>query len=248
MGLLSFGLVHLVIGGLAIYVAVGVDANPSYSGALRVVAAQPLGGLLMWAMAIGLGTLTAWQLGWAVTWKERDERWTRPVGAMGRAITYAVLALLALATIRASDDLSTGSTAVSEHVLDNTFGRIVIIGIAIGVGAVGVAKIGRGIRRTFREDLRGTVGRTTVVIGVIGHIAKGLVLVAVGILLLWAGLTNDPSDVGGVDLALARVRAHALGPVALIAIGAGLACYGVYCLLWSARPRIAGRSSGRQAL
>lgn len=243
LGLLSFGLVHLVIGGLAIYVAVGLDANPSYSGALRVVAARPLGALLMWAMAVGLGTLTAWQLGWAVTWKERDERWTRPVGAMGRATTYAVLALLALGTIRASDEAVTGSSTVSEHVLDNGLGRIVVIGIAVGVGAVGVAKIGRGIRRTFVEDLNGSVGRGTVIIGVIGHLAKGLVLVSVGILLLWAGLTNDPADVGGVDLALARVRAHPLGPLVLIGIGAGLNCYGVYCLIWSSRPRIAGRRS-----
>lgn len=63
---------------------VGLDANPSYSGALRVVAARPLGALLMWAMAVGLGTLTAWQLGWAVTWKEREERgparWERSWG------------------------------------------------------------------------------------------------------------------------------------------------------------------------
>lgn len=160
VGLLSFGLVHLVTGGLAIYLAVGLDANPSYSGALRIVAARPLGALLMWAMAVGLGTLTAWQLGWAVTWKEREERWTRPVGALGRAITYAVLALLSLGTIRASSDAVSGSSTVSERVL-------------------------------------------------------------------------DPADVGGVDLALARVRAHPLGPVALIGIGAGLNCYGVYFLIWS---------------
>ncbi len=238
VGLLGYGLTHLVVAGLALYVAFGLDANASYAGALRAVANRPLGELLMWAMAVGFGTLTGWQVSVALTWRTRGERWTRPVGAFGRACTYAVLALLALGTIIAAEDASAPSSTISAQLLDTGFGRWAVAGVGLGVGAVGIAKIGRGCRRTFVEDLNRRVGRPTLVFGIVGHIAKGLVLVEVGLLLVAAGLTQNAADVGGIDLALANLRDYVFGPALLVALAAGLACFGLYCLVWSTRPRV----------
>ncbi len=58
-GLVTYGLLHLLIGWLAVQIAWSVSGSRSAdtSGALRTVASQPLGKILLWVVAVGLGAL-----------------------------------------------------------------------------------------------------------------------------------------------------------------------------------------------
>src|ERR1700688_2598179 len=62
-GFVARGAVYIVIGILAIKLAAGSgDANPSQQGALKAVAAQPFGKLLLILVAIGLAGYALWRL------------------------------------------------------------------------------------------------------------------------------------------------------------------------------------------
>jgi hypothetical protein len=71
--------------------------------------------------------------------------------------------------------------------------------------AVGVSSIVRGIRRTFLEEVRPLVGprrRIVQTLGVAGHVSRGLALTTIGVLVLIAAVSDNPSQVGGLDHAL----------------------------------------------
>ena len=62
-GFAARGLIYVIIGILAIKLALGTGgANASQQGALRTIAAQPLGKVLLILVAIGLGGYSLWRL------------------------------------------------------------------------------------------------------------------------------------------------------------------------------------------
>jgi hypothetical protein len=61
VGLVSYGLLHLVIAWIALQLVFGKRGDASQQGALSQLARQPLGAGLLWVMALGLFTLTVWQ-------------------------------------------------------------------------------------------------------------------------------------------------------------------------------------------
>jgi hypothetical protein len=74
------------------------------------------------------------------------------------------------------------------------------------------------------------------VLGVVGYVAKGLALVAVGVLFAVAAVTFDPSKAKGLDGALKALAHLPFGTVILVAVGIGVIAYGVYL---GARARLA---------
>ena len=62
-GLVAYGVVHLLIGWLAIQLALGDHSeNASAKGALAELAQQPFGQAMVWAVAIGMFLLVIWRL------------------------------------------------------------------------------------------------------------------------------------------------------------------------------------------
>ena len=62
-----------------------------------------------------------------------------------------------------------------------------------------------------------------------GYTAKGVAFGIVGSMFLYAGLTHDPKESGGLDQALHKVLQQPFGPFLLGLIALGLACYGLFC-------------------
>jgi len=62
-GLIAYGVIHILIGWLALQLAWGTSSSKSAdpSGALRTLADQPLGEILLWLVAVGLVALALWQ-------------------------------------------------------------------------------------------------------------------------------------------------------------------------------------------
>src|SRR3954454_970437 len=62
-GLVGYGILHLAVAWLALQIATGKHAGEGdQSGAFRVLAQQPLGRFLVWAIAVGLLAMAVWQL------------------------------------------------------------------------------------------------------------------------------------------------------------------------------------------
>jgi uncharacterized protein DUF1206 len=62
-GLIAYGVVHLLIGWLAVQIAWSASGSKSAdtSGALKTLADQPFGKILLWLVAVGLVALGLWQ-------------------------------------------------------------------------------------------------------------------------------------------------------------------------------------------
>jgi hypothetical protein len=237
VGLISFGIVHLLVAWLAVNVALGERGNTSPGGALKQVAEQPLGAVLLWVMAGGFLTLTIWQVIEAVVGRDDPGREGGVKGrgrSAGRAAVYLALGLLTIGiAIGAASGSEQSEETLSARLMALPFGQVLVGAVAAGVIVVGVHQIVKGVRQKFVEDLDRGVSRSILRLGSAGYVCKGIALAIVGGLFGWAALTYDPKKAGGLDDALATIRDQPFGTALLVAMAVGIACFGVYCFAWA---------------
>lgn len=237
VGYAVLGLLHLIIGAIAVSVAVGAGGGEAdQSGALEQVARVPFGVVVLWIIVLGLVALGVWQLveGF-VAQNETDskKKWGHRVKAFGTAIAYLAIAATALVYALGGRSSSSESTeSFSATLLATPGGVVLLVAVGLVVAGVGVAFVVRGIRRDFEEQLSlpaGAVGNGVRALGVVGYIAKGVAIAVVGVLFVVAAVTADPEAAGGLDAALKSLAELPFGQVILWLVGAGLVIYGVYC-------------------
>ena len=90
IGLVAYGVVHLVIAWLAVQLAFGdKEGSADSQGAVQQLAEQPFGQALVWAVAIGMFLLAVWQ-GLEAAFGHRDEdgftRVRKRVTSAGKAV------------------------------------------------------------------------------------------------------------------------------------------------------------------
>ncbi len=237
------GLLHILIGVLAISVAFGVgttEADPG--GALRAVAQTPGGLVLVWVLAAGLAALALWMLLEAVLAHLLMSEWKRGLIVLAKAVAYGALAVPAV-TIGQGGRVDTDSDVreVSAFLVQSPLGIAVLIAAGAVVVAIGGFFVVKGVRRTFLDDIhtpRGDLGTAVIVLGTVGYIAKGIALVAVGVLVMVTAITVDPESAGGFDEAFRAVAELPFGAIALIIVALGLITYGVYCFVRARRSNI----------
>lgn len=243
-GFVVNGLIHLLIGGLAIGLALGSDSTISVnqSGALYEIGSSPLGRVLLWSAVVGLVSLGLWQIMKAglITDPSFLKQWGRRVTEIGKGVIYLFLGLAALIyTLGGTTSSSQVIRRVTEYLLGSTFGVVVVVIIGlIGIGA-GIGFISIGIRRTFRKLIRVPTNWTrwvVLVLGIAGYIAKGLALAIVGAISVGAAVTGDASLATGLDGAIRLLARLPYGEIALAVVGVGLALYGGFLI---ARTRLA---------
>ena len=177
VGLVAYGLIHLVVAALIVQVVFGDHERADKKGALQEIAESGSGRVLLWVVVAGLAALVVLRLVDAVSAYRRLDGWRR-VGRMavaaGEAVVYTVLARSA-ATIAQAE----GGDSFSKSVVAALFGLpggpflVGLVGVAL-VAAGGYAVV-HGLRRDFLRDLalpprfRTPVG----VLGTVGWTALG---------------------------------------------------------------------------
>jgi hypothetical protein len=241
-GLISFGVVHLVLGWLCVQLAVGDRAGtPSTTGAVQELAEKPFGKFLVWAVAVGLVVLAAWQALEAAV-GNRDKEGAKRLGKRainaGRAVVYGAIAAgaISVATGSSGGGGSKQTDSWTAKLLSAPGGQVLVGLVALGIIGVGVGLIVVAVRGKYLESLqsratRGTTGTAVKWLGGVGHIAKGLALGVVGGLFLYAAVTHEADKSGGLDQALRTMLDQPFGPFLLGAVGVGFAAYGVFCLV-----------------
>jgi hypothetical protein len=238
-GMITYGIVHLVVAWLAVQLALGQrHQNASQKGAMQTLAQQPFGPFLLWLIAIGMSVLTLWRVLEAlVGHREYDggKRVRRRLVSAFKAVIYGYLAYLAFRfAIGAGSSSST--THFTATLMDQPYGRWLVGLVGVAIAAYGVQYARRGWTEKFMEDLdvRGSTGDAGTAyrwIGKVGYIAKGIAFVVVGGLFVAAGVTHHAKKSGGLDQALHTVLQQPFGPFLLIVIAAGIACYGLFCFV-----------------
>lgn len=235
-GYVVLGLLHLLIGLIAIGIATGGGGDSAdQSGALQQVRDAPAGLALLWTIVIGLAALAVWQIAEAVVEKDPDakKRWAHRAKFVGTAVAYIAISITALTlAMGGSSDSSESSQTLSARILAMPGGVALLVVVGLGVAAVGVAFVIRGITRAFEKHMSipgGNAGRGIRAFGTVGYVAKGIAVGVAGILFVVAALTHDPNAAGGIDAALRSLAALPFGQVVLWLVGAGLVVYGVFC-------------------
>lgn len=244
VGLVAYGLVHLLIAWIALQVAWGEAGEASHDGALHELARQPLGEPLMWVAAFGLWALAAWQVMTAI-WGHRSvfddkHRGIKRLGAAGRAIVYTAIGVSAARTASGSGGKSEDAKGedLTSRLLSAPAGPALVAAVGVAILAVAIAHVHRALSDHFTHDLQaqatsGPSGSAVLLAGRVGYVGKGAAIGVVGALFGWAALSYDPDKAGGLDDALKTVRDQPYGPYLLTFVAIGLAAFGLFCFAWA---------------
>jgi hypothetical protein len=231
------GLLHGLIGAIAISLAIGAGGESAdQSGALDQVAKSPGGIFVIWTIVVGLAALGLWQVlqAFLVPGSDPKRVWAHRLKEIGKGVAYLFVAGTALTVaLQGSANSSQSTSSASASVLAMPGGPVLLMIAGLGVLAIGGYFVYKGVAQKFTEDLAvpsGTVGRVTVGLGVAGYVAKGIAVGVVGILVIVAGFTVDPSQSTGLDGALRSLAGLPFGVAILVLVGLGLIAYGLYCL------------------
>lgn len=241
LGHAAKGVVYLLIGALAVQVALGRGGETTdSSGALARIADAPFGRFLLIAMMVGIVGYALWRLLQALLDTDGEgtdaEGIAKRLGYAGSAVIYAGLALTALQLLRTGTTGESGSQSAQDwtaRLMAQPFGRWLVAVAGLLVIGIGIYQIYKGYKAKFREDLElGEVGATgehwVVRLGQVGHIARGIVFGLIGAFLIGAALKENPGEARGVDGALAALAQQSFGPWLLGAVALGFVAYGLY--------------------
>ncbi|MBG6237356.1 hypothetical protein IWX78_000299 [Mycetocola sp. CAN_C7] len=234
-GLIANGIIHVLIGTIAIGVAWGASGDADQSGALRSVSGGPGGVFLLWAATIalfGLALLQWTEAAQVVSTKPRLVVMRR-ITNLGKALGYAAIGVVVgFYALGGRSDASETWQSLSATLLGMPGGVFVLAIVGVLVGTIGGTLVFRGVTRNFREELRpldGAVSWFVGALGVVGHTAKGLALVITGVLFLVAAAFTEPGAARGLDGALKWVATLPLGGgLLLVLMAAGFIAYGLY--------------------
>lgn len=242
-GLVARGVVHLIVGALALRIAFGHAATADREGALHAVVRQPFGRWLLGALCVGFATYALYRLLRAATGRSEDARGDRdgPLVRAGNALIGVLYAGLLASSLGLLFGGSGAGGGASEHeqrgwtarLLAHAWGEWAVALVGLGVLAAGLVLVVMGLREDFADKLdagemrpwqRAWLPR----LGVVGWVARGVVFGIIGVFLVRAALDDDPRKSVGIDGALHRLATAPLGPLLLTVVGVGLAAYGVY--------------------
>jgi hypothetical protein len=252
VGLIAYGVVHLLVAWLAIQLAwFGVAGESAdQSGAMATLAESPVGKPLLWIVAVGLIALAVWQAaeilrwrsGWTASGKQRTKALRKSGNALVKAVIYVVLAVLAIRFATGNGQSSSSSQQETTAGVFGWPGGQFLVGAAglilIGVGAWHVRK---GLNKHFLKQID-TTGcaqsaiRLVTRLGQIGFPGKGIALAGVGVLLIWAAVTYDPAKAQGLDGALHGVLELPFGQILLTLVAVGIAAFGAFCFVRARYP------------
>jgi hypothetical protein len=237
-GLTARGVIYLLIGWVAVLVALGQSSQEAdQQGALQLLAGKPYGLVSLWLLAIGFVAYALWRLGEVAFGLTGEPPGAGPrLISLGRAVIYAGFAYLTFTVISGSDrSQSRQQQDITATVMRHTEGRWLVGLAGLIVVVIGLVLVGQGARRKFVKYLRTAqmsprTRRVVELLGLIGTIARGLVFALAGALVIDAAITHKASESGGMDKALLTLRNQPAGEFLMLLAALGLAVFGVYGL------------------
>ncbi|WP_067652344.1 DUF1206 domain-containing protein [Nocardia harenae] len=234
-GYVMSGVVHLLIGYIALRVAFGSGGTADQSGAMAQIAAAPGGKFVLWFAVVAFVLMALWRLAEAAfgSANKPDKNSAegeafRRVKALATAVVYAALALTAFSFARGGGNSSSGqSKGTTAKLMESTGGQAALIIAALVVLGVGGYYVHKGVTKKFLEDLD-TNSQLAKRLGTAGYVAKGVAIGVIGALIAWAVFDHDPSKAAGLDGALKTLGAQPFGQVLLVLAAIGIAAYGLF--------------------
>ena len=251
-GYAAKGVVYIVVGVLATLAALGMGGETTGTqGAMRSIARQPFGRVMLGVVAFGLVAYVIWRWVQAIT--DADDKGTDAkgialrLGYTGSGLVYAGLALSAARILFGADEDGRPSAAESwtELVMEFPYGNWLVVLAGLSVIGFGLYQCYKGYTAKFRKRLKtGEMSEDAILwatrSGRFGFIARGIVFCIVGAFLIVAAWHFDSTEVKGLDGALQLLIRQSYGKWLLGLVALGLVAYGLYMLVEARYRRIAG--------
>lgn len=250
VGYATKGVVYTIIGVLAVQTAFGSGGETTGSrGAIRTIAEQPFGNILLWITGIGLICYAIYRLfEAAVDPRHYESGLKNVVQRIGYAVSGLIYGALAYFTFQIAAGSGSGggsasggsggstSQSMTAELLSQPFGQWL-------VGAVGVILFGVAgyqfykawgkdpLHRYDTAQMDRKVEKVMRRAAKAGFTARGVTYGIIGTFVIQAALQSDASEAKGLGAALTELASQPYGPWLLAAVAIGLVCYGAYCFV-----------------
>lgn len=234
VGLTARAFIYLVMGWLAIVVALGGRARVDQRGALTEILSQPLGTFLVVFMLLGFVAYALWRFSEAAFGIDGDMSLASRAKSLLRGLAYSVIAVgTLLLLLGAREPQAKEQAKLAKATLEAPAGQWILGLLGAGVAIAGVIMIFEGFTTAFLkyfDYLPPARRRAIVILGRIGTIARGAVFLVAGILVILGALAHDPSRAGGINEVVQTTLDQPMGAALVFLMGAGLLIFGVYGL------------------
>src|ERR1039457_1729560 len=199
LGFVARGIAYIVIGAIAIMVALGIaQHSPDRAGAIEAIATKPFGYLLLWILVIGFLGLAVWRFVQAAVMRLNLTEGHR-VRAFFYGVGYAILFFSTLMFVvhgRTPTGSDGAARAYTAQVLYLDGGQVILAFAGIVLVVLGIVMAVRGFGAEFTRHLRmgwmsGSTQEAVIRLGQAGYVARGVVLVGIGIAAFDAAVTYD---------------------------------------------------------
>jgi len=230
--------VYGIIGVLALKLAIGAGGQTTnQQGAMRTLAHQPFGKVLLVLLAIGLAGYSIWRLVRAALGRgpEGADHGIERLGALGSGLVYAGLFLLAVEILLGARGGSSSGNAkqTTAGVFAWPAGKWLVLLAGLVLIGVGLYQAYRGLTRKFleeskTEEMRPEVRRWIARIGTVGHLSRAVIFGLIGVFVAKAAIDYSAKEAVGLDGALAKLQHQSYGHLLLGLVAAGLVAFAVY--------------------
>jgi hypothetical protein len=230
--------VYGVIGILAFKVAVGSGGKTeSQTGALKTIAHQSFGEVLLIVLTAGLAAYAIWRLiaGVAGTRPEDEGGFQRRVSALASGVAYGVLCVTAITIVAGGQGSSGSPRPATAGVLGWPGGPVIVAIAGAAIIGVGIYQGYKGLARRFEDEsdverMGSGTRRAFTAVGVTGHVARAVTFLLIGYGLIQAALDYSPKSAVGLDGALQKLAHASLGPGLLGAVALGFVAFALYSI------------------
>lgn len=238
------GVVYATVGVLVLMAALGFARGEltGTRGALEALNNASWGGLALSIIAAGLIGFALWRA--VQAFKDPDDKGSDAIGLARRGGLlisggiYASLAFYAIKLLLDMDAAGSGSSTGqrANEVMAQDGGALFIGILGLCVIGVGLYQMYRALTDQFKKhwqtgEMSAKEERTATVISRVGIGARAIAFVAIGFFLAWAAWSGQPDKAQGMSGVLSDLAAQTTGQWLVAAAGAGLICYGLYCLV-----------------
>ena len=252
VGYVARGVLYVVMGGLALGLALGVGGKATdQSGSLATLAGGSVGKAMVLIFVVGLGAYSIWGFVRAVF--DPLHRGDDPPGIAERlgfawsGIAYAGLTLFALelfvGTARVGSQDSTQATI--SRILAYPAGHWAVTGIGLVSIAIGLWQFVEAYTARFKKDMKReemTQAEEKFMVGMgrFGFFARGITFTLVGWFVFQAGLHRDPAQVRGFSGAFMFLLSQPYGHLLLGVVALGFVALGMHSLAAARWMRLLG--------
>ncbi len=261
VGWVAKGIVYALTGFLALLIAfdrlpgaTSTEGTPgqeaSQSGAIARIAERTGGVPLLLVIVGGLVIYSCWRIVSALLPADSDaSSWVTRIGYLVSAVTYLVLAGLAVSIAQHHGEPQNSAAGSSEDskvesftrdLLGHSYGRTVVFLLGVVLIGIAVAFLWKAISASFRSQMahRG-VGPISfdmlVVLGRIGWAGRAAMMSLIGFFLCRAAWLFNADEAQGLDGSLRKAASSGPGTVLVVVVAVGLLVYGLFCIISAPR-------------